>query len=244
MLPEWYPTSGWIQHAPFAYWLVTTLRPRRYVELGSHFGYSFSAVCQAVAAYDLPTQCIAIDAWQGDEHAGFYGDEVHRIVQARLNSKYSRFATMKRMFFDQALGDFTDGSIDLLHSDGRHYYEDAKNDLEAWLPKVARAGIVMVHDTRVFDRGFGVHRLWAEIKDRSPSFEFTHGNGLGVLAIGEPPAMLADFRRGEGRNRARKHPSSLRAAWKLARARGSSRTSAVQEQIEDAGTAPGARYAL
>jgi hypothetical protein len=101
---------------------------------------------------------------------------------------------MKRMTFAEAAKDFAPGSIDLLHIDGRHFYEDAKEDFETYADKVAKQGIVIVHDTRVEDRGFGVYRLWAEIAERYPSFEFHHGHGLGVAAIGgEIPAALSGF---------------------------------------------------
>src|SRR5947207_6055544 len=38
----------------------------------------------------------------------------------------------------------------------------------------------------------GVSRRWAELAQRYPAFEFLHGHGLGVLAVGEqPPAPVA-----------------------------------------------------
>lgn len=194
MHPIWFPPTAWVQHAPFAYFLVEALKPRTYVELGSHYGYSFFAVCQAVEAYKLPTRCYAVDTWQGDEHAGYYSDMVYRFVKQHLDEHYAAFATMKRMTFAEAAKDFAPGSIDLLHIDGRHFYEDAKEDFETYAGKVAKAGIVIVHDTQVKDRGFGVYRLWAEIAERYPSFEFRHGHGLGVAAIGgEIPAALSGF---------------------------------------------------
>ena len=193
MEPEWFPTSSWIEHAPFAYWLATTLRPNSFVELGSHYGYSLFAICQAVVAYDLPTHCTAIDTWAGDEHAGRYDDTVYQHVKARAQGKYPGRVTMLRMTFDEALTRVPDGSVDLLHVDGRHFYDDARHDFETWLPKVAPGGIVMLHDTRVRDRGFGVWRLWEELAARYPSFEFEHGHGLGVLAVGAVPPALADL---------------------------------------------------
>jgi hypothetical protein len=51
--------------------------------------------------------------------------------------------------------------------------------------------VVLFHDTMVRDRGFGVHRLWAELSPQFPSFNFEHGFGLGMLAAGpdQPPAV-------------------------------------------------------
>lgn len=198
MKPEWLAPSTWVQHAPFAFFIVDALRPMRFVELGTHYGFSFMAVCQAVKALQLPTTCVAIDTWQGDEHAGFYKDNVYRAVKGEIAAKYAGFASMMRMTFDEALPSFADGSIDLLHIDGRHFYDDARHDFESWLPKVAANGIVMFHDTQVRDGGFGVYRLWAELAEKYPAFEFHHGHGLGIIAVGTqiPEPLSSLFKTG------------------------------------------------
>ena len=42
--------SGWIEHGPFAAWLVEATSPDLLVELGTHWGYSFFAFCEAPGA--------------------------------------------------------------------------------------------------------------------------------------------------------------------------------------------------
>lgn len=193
--PAWLAPSTWVQHAPFMFFLIATLRPKLFVELGSHYGYSFFAACQAVRAYATGTHCVAIDTWQGDEHAGFYSNLVYERVKGHLDAQYADFAEMQRMTFAEAAKGFAPGAIDLLHIDGRHYYADAKEDFETYAPKVASDGIVLFHDTQVRTNDFGVYKLWSEIAAKYPSFEFRHGHGLGVAAIGGtvPPALAAFF---------------------------------------------------
>ena len=51
------------------------------MELGTHWGVSFFAFCQAVKDHNLPSQLNAVDTWQGEEHAGVYGEEVIKKVK-------------------------------------------------------------------------------------------------------------------------------------------------------------------
>ena len=185
--------SAWREHAPFAFWLVSVLQPRTIVELGTHHGYSYFVFCQAVRALGLSTRCYAIDTWKGDEHAGFYSDEVYREVSTYNEDNYSSFSVLIRSTFSDALPLFADSSIDLLHVDGRHYYEDVRNDYESWRDKLTDRSVVLFHDTAVRERGFGVYKLWAELLGDRPGFEFVHCHGLGVLGYGAnlPPAVAS-----------------------------------------------------
>lgn len=194
-MPELMISSAWIAHAPFAFWLTEALQPKTLVELGTHRGYSYFAFCQAVQRLELDTRCYAIDNWEGDEHAGFYGKEVFDKLKDYNDSRYSSFSRLIRSSFDEALEGFQDESIDLLHIDGRHFYEDIKSDFENWLPKLSNRSVVILHDTNVMERNFGVHKYWEELASHHPHFEFLHGNGLGVLGTGKflPPIINSLF---------------------------------------------------
>jgi hypothetical protein len=189
--PEYSCQSAWIEHAPFAFWLCDVLRPRCLVELGTHYGYSYFAFCQAIDRLELGTAACAVDTWRGDEHAGFYDENVFEAVSEQNTKKYAAFSRMIRSTFDDALQRFEDRSIDVLHIDGRHFYDDVKHDFESWQPKLTDNAIVLFHDTNVWERGFGVWKLFEELSRSRPAFQFFHGHGLGVLATGEAPAALA-----------------------------------------------------
>ena len=191
-VPDYICPSAWIEHAPFAFWICEALRPRRFVELGTHFGYSYFAFCQAIDRLRLGTTAYAVDTWKGDEHAGFYDESVFRSVAARNNDKYAAFSYLIRSTFEDAVDYFTDGSIDLLHIDGRHFYDDVKNNFTLWRAKLTERAVVLFHDTNMRGHDFGVWKFFETVAAQHPSFEFFHGYGLGVLIPGDRvPAPLA-----------------------------------------------------
>ncbi|HZM85402.1 MAG TPA: class I SAM-dependent methyltransferase [Blastocatellia bacterium] len=166
-------------------YLVSILKPKMIVELGTHFGESYGAFCQAVKELSLDAHCYAIDTWEGDAHSGYYGPEVLAELRAHNALFYESFSRLIQSTFDQALDHFNDATIDLLHIDGYHVYEAVRHDFEAWLPKMSSQGVMLLHDINVREGDFGVRRLWDEIKSKYRHFEFIHGHGLGILALGE-----------------------------------------------------------
>ena len=194
MRPRITPPYAWVGHIPFAYLLVDLLRPRRLVELGTDSGNSYLAFCQAIERTGAKTQATAIDSWEGDPHARFYGEAVYTALSGYHDPRYGGFSRLMRCYFDDAVEKFKDGSIDLLHIDGLHTYDAVRHDFETWLPKLSDRAVVIFHDSQVRERGFGVWKFIEELGHRHRCFEFEHSNGLAVVQVGDnPPASFKTF---------------------------------------------------
>lgn len=175
--------TAWVGHIPFAYYIVEKTRPHVIVELGVHGGNSFFAFADAVKALELDCLCFGVDTFQGDKHAGFYGDEIYKEVLKFCTENYPGNIMLVKGTFDNAVEAFENSTIDILHIDGCHTYEDTRHNFETWLPKLKPDGFVLFHDTMITRDDFGVWKLWNELGENIENdiFNFIHSCGLGVL---------------------------------------------------------------
>jgi hypothetical protein len=191
--------STWTQHVPFGMFIVDVLRPKILVELGTHTGVSYSAFCQALKQLGLDAHCYAIDTWDRDSQADAYSRDILAELHAYHDPLYGGFSRLVQSTFDGAVNYFSDGSIDLLHINGLDTYQAVKNDFETWFPKLSRHAVVLFHNTNVREEVAGVWKFWTELQNKYPHFEFFHGQGLGLLRVGnesvpalEPLFSLSD----------------------------------------------------
>ena len=183
--PRYQADSSWWEHVPIAHFLIEMLKPEVVVELGSHYGVSFFAFCEAAEILSNNTYTYAVDSWEGDEQAGYYKDEVYEAVSNHRNQYHKQRSALLRKLFDEAVNHFDDESIDLLHIDGLHTYEAVKHDFELWLPKLKMEGTILFHDWNERKDGFGVWKLWEEIKkdERFRCIQLPNGHGLGIATL-------------------------------------------------------------
>ncbi len=119
----------WHGHRRFAYDLIRFIQPSRLVELGTYWGTSFFAFCQAIKDFNLPTQCIAVDSWEGDKHTQKYGQEVFDNFMMISKNSFSKLDILPlKMLFTEAMERVENDSVDILHIDGCHDYDTVAED--------------------------------------------------------------------------------------------------------------------
>lgn len=177
--------TPWAGHKCYGYNLIKNLQPGLVVELGSWKGTSFYSFCQAAKDNRLNTKLVAIDTWQGDTQAGMFGNDVFSQFTGLLSKYYVNVqASYLRKTFNEAVNEFEDHSIDILHIDGFHTYEAVSNDFNTWKNKVKPNGVILFHDIKEQKDDFGVYKFWDEVKEQYKTcLEFSHSHGLGILIL-------------------------------------------------------------
>ena len=173
--------KSWHEHKPFACDVLNLIKPKIFVELGTHYGDSYFSFCQTNRELELGVKCYAIDNWKGDSQSGLYDEEIYQKVSTYNRENYRNFSELIRSDFDDAIDCFENSSVDLIHIDGHHTYQSIENDFNNWLPKVSEDGVILLHDIMVRSNDFGVWKFWEIIKKNYLTCSFVHGHGLGVI---------------------------------------------------------------
>ena len=172
----------WEGHRNFIYDFLNFMKPQHILELGSQYGCSLFAMAQSIKDHELECTIDAVDFWNGDIGAPDTGEKVFSMVEETKERFYSEVKlNLHRMGFDDARPQFSAESVDLIHIDGGHRYEDVDHDFNLWLPTLKDNGIIMFHDVySTIDQGSCDH--WQYIKEHyDVFFDFPHSCGLGIL---------------------------------------------------------------
>ena len=70
-------------------------------------------------------------------------DSLHENVKAKFN--YDN-VFVHRLTSEEGVKMFMDSTIDLVYIDGNHAYDFVKQDLNLWLPKIKKGGMLCGHD--------------------------------------------------------------------------------------------------
>jgi hypothetical protein len=119
----------------------------KFVEIGSWKGKSSAFMAVELANSNKSIEFYCIDTWEGSvEHKGI--DNIDLLYyQFILNMKpLEKYYKPIRARSLEAASLFRDNSLDFVFIDASHEYEDVKKDIQTWLPKIKKGGVLAGHD--------------------------------------------------------------------------------------------------
>jgi predicted O-methyltransferase YrrM len=137
---------------------------KTFVEVGVFFGLSISFLAQKVKSKD-GVKIYGVDlfeTWAGkeeieslydakglsnEERLKKLGEYKYNFVVNRLNEVgCNHFVELIKSDSCAAASLFENESLDFVFIDGNHWYDYVNKDIEAWLPKIKKGGIISGHD--------------------------------------------------------------------------------------------------
>jgi SAM-dependent methyltransferase len=133
------------------------------VEIGSWKGRSASFMAVEIINSNKNIKFDCVDTWEGSiEHKTYDVITEEKLYDIFLSNiePVKHIVNPVRMTSIEASKLYDDNSLDFVFIDASHEYEDVKQDILAWLPKVKIGGILAGHDYDTFE---GVNRAVNEI---------------------------------------------------------------------------------
>ena len=136
--------DGWMGFGDLTFLYEQAKTHKNILELGSWKGRSTHALLSG----NLRTggTVIAVDTFQGSQDPG---DATHDLAKKeniydtfRQNVGMFKNLQVKKMRGDVAVTHTEDGSMDMIFIDAGHTYEEVKEDIELWRPKVKSGGLL------------------------------------------------------------------------------------------------------
>lgn len=137
-----------------------------FVEVGCWKGKSSAYMAVEIANSQKNIQFYCIDTWAGSKEHQFVQNKVDQIwyIFTSNMQPVKQFYKAIRMESCEASKLFKDEAIDFIYIDASHEYEDVKQDIIHWLPKLRKGGIIAGDDYGNPDFP-GVHRAVFELLD-------------------------------------------------------------------------------
>lgn len=119
----------------------------KFVEIGSWKGKSAAFTVVEIINSGKKIQFDCIDTWEGSkEHQGDPClSELFEIFQENMKPLEGYYNAVKLRSMD-AVKLYEDNSLDFIYIDASHEYEDVKNDILHWRPKLKDTGVISGDD--------------------------------------------------------------------------------------------------
>jgi predicted O-methyltransferase YrrM len=137
----------------------------QFVEIGAWKGKSTAYMAVEIINSGKSIKLNTVDTWEGSNEAAHKRDQA--IIDGILYEEFcanmvpvESVVTAIRMTSIEASKEFNDGQLDFVFIDASHKYEDVKQDIIHWLPKVKVGGTLGGDDIKAFK---GVKRAVDEV---------------------------------------------------------------------------------
>lgn len=133
----------------------------KFVEVGCWKGKSSAYMTVEIINSRKKIDFCCVDTWEGSkEHQEEF--DLKNLYDVFLQNMLpvKDFYTPMRMTSIEASKNFEDKSLDFVFIDASHEYEDVKDDIKHWLPKIKSGGVFAGHD---YAPSFGVYRAVNEM---------------------------------------------------------------------------------
>lgn len=136
--------------------LINLFKSNSILKIGLEIGsYSGNYAKEILSVYD--GRLILIDIWNKNTDGSYvdisnqtnYKEIYNRCIENIVG--YEDRCFMFRIDSKNASSIFKDESLDFVYIDANHKYEYVKKDIESWLPKVRKGGILSGHDYLMVD---------------------------------------------------------------------------------------------
>jgi hypothetical protein len=119
-----------------------------FVEVGSWKGRSASYMAVEIHNLNKKIKFDCVDTWNGSVEHVREGFDLNNLYNEFLNNikPVSHIINPIRMTSLEASKLYADKSLDFVFIDASHEYEDVKNDIIHWFPKVKVGGVLGGHD--------------------------------------------------------------------------------------------------
>ena len=118
----------------------------RFVEVGSWKGKSSSYMAVEIINSNKKIEFTCVDTWKGSACTQELNtNDLYEIFKINMKPLENYYKDLK-MTSIEASALFENNSLDFVFIDASHEYEDVKNDIISWLPKIKRGGVLAGHD--------------------------------------------------------------------------------------------------
>jgi hypothetical protein len=125
-----------------------------FVEIGSFKGRSASAMAVNIINSQKDIKFYCVDTWKGsEEHQKGQNSEDKDVVDGTLLDVFKYNIRSVKNYINiiqkesaEAAKEFQDKSLSFVFIDASHDYENVKQDINSWYPKIKNGGILAGHD--------------------------------------------------------------------------------------------------